>query len=218
MKIYVLHYKKLIERKEHIKNEFKKYNLNYEFYEKFDKEELNNEDLKIFNNNLRDSEKSLTLKHINIYKEISNSNFDYALIFEDDVFLENDFNNILNKYITLLPNDWDMLFIGNGCNLHVNDIIKDKFIYKKDSKNSYTRCTDSYLISKKCATKITNYIDNLHNLNKFPYIHSPIDFLLNDILKNINANVYWCEPTIVSQGSQKQGNCKTKRFESSIKG
>ncbi len=214
MKIYVLHCKTLVERKKHIINELGKHNLTYEFYEKYDKNELSKEDLLKFNPKLRETEKSLLMKHLNVYEEIINKNIPITLIFEDDVFLENDFNNKLNKYMKELPNDWDMLFIGNGCNLHIKDLVPNKFIYKKEHKNGATRCTDSYLITQKCAKKIIDFV-NSHS--KLPYINKPVDLWLNDVLKTLNINVYWCEPTIVSQGTQKQNNEKIKRFESSIK-
>jgi glycosyl transferase family 25 len=200
LKIYILHYKKLIERKEHIKKELNKHFLTYQFYEKYDKEELTKEDLSLFSTRLRDSEKSLLCKHIYVYREMIQNNDDYILMFEDDVVLDENFNQKLNTYLKELPNDWDMLFIGSGCNLHIpkNEIKKDVFIYKKSHKNGSTRCTDSYLIRKKCAQNIINIINNTKNY----HISKPADWWLNDMLRNIDANVYWCEPTIVKQGTQ----------------
>ncbi len=208
IKIYVLHYKKLIERKEHIKKELNKHCLSYEFYEKYDKEELTKEELQLFDNRLKDSEKSLLYKHINVYKDIIEKNHNCALLFEDDVILDNNFNEKLSKYINQLPDNWDMLFIGNGCNLHIpkKELKDNVYIYKKETKNGSTRCTDSYLIRKKCAEKIIKIV----NSNNF-FVKKPADWWLNEILHKINAHVYWCEPTIVSQGTQ------TKLFESSIK-
>jgi UDP-glucose 4-epimerase len=120
-------------------------------------------------------------------------------------------------YLSQLPEDYDMLFIGNGCNLHIpNNIIQsNKYIYFKnnipidcqlDIKNwnvnwgiGVARCTDSYLISKKCAQKILNYFNNIKVESS---INHPIDFWLNNIIKILNLNIYWAEPTIISQGTQ----------------
>lgn len=144
-----------------------------------------------------------------MYKEFIKGNDDYILIFEDDVILDNDFNSKLNKYLMELPNDWDMLFIGSCCNLHIhkNELKKNVHIYKKSHINGSTRCTDSYLIRKKCAQKI---IDVINSHTKY-VILKPADWWLNDMLRHIDANVYWCEPTIVVQGTQ------IKMFKSSIK-
>ena len=49
MNIYVVHYKKLIERKKNTENEFKKYSFNLIFKTDFDKENLSKEILRRFN-------------------------------------------------------------------------------------------------------------------------------------------------------------------------
>jgi len=92
-----------------------------------------------------------------------------------------------------------MLFIGSGYNLHINKeiITDDKHVYK----NPYTRATDSYIITNKCAKKLYDYFVNDANdtNNK---ITVPIDMWLNRAILYNKLNVYWCEPTIVCQGSQ----------------
>jgi hypothetical protein len=93
-----------------------------------------------------------------------------------------------------------MLFIGNGCNLHIdsNEIVPNKFIYKKNlNSSSITRCTDSYVVNKKCASKLCEYINTLQYK-----INIPVDFWLNVAAKDTGLNVYWAEPTIVTQGTQ----------------
>ena len=72
MKVFITHYNKLIERKQHILNQFNKNNItNYEFIEYFDKDLLNNDELNQFNKNLKKGSISLMLKHLYIYKEIA---------------------------------------------------------------------------------------------------------------------------------------------------
>lgn len=208
LKIYVLHYTKLTDRKSHIDAELKKHNLTCEFIEVFDQEVLSKEDLSLFRKNLRLSEKSLTLKHKYAYEKIVKEH-DFALIFEDDVILDDQFFTKMAQYIEELKRvdrNWDMLFIGNGCNLHIpsKEIVAGKCIYAKSHGNGATRCTDSYLIHKKCAQKLLDYMKD-HTFDK------PIDWWLNDALRNIDAKVYWCEPTIVKQGTQH------KKFKSSIR-
>jgi hypothetical protein len=98
-----------------------------------------------------------------------------------------------------------MLFIGDGCNLHIekNKLINDKNIYQKClyptnwGGDGAGRCADSYIISKKCAKKLCEYINNLSYK-----INLPIDWWLNVAARDNNFKVYWAEPTIVTQGSQ----------------
>ena len=108
--------------------------------------------------------------------------------------------NTLTNYIHQLPNDYNMLFIGDGCGFHIpKETLKDGInIYEKClSPTSWggagaTRCADSYIVNKTCAQKLCTY-NNAINI--------PIDWWLNFACRDNNFKVYWGEPTIVSQGS-----------------
>ena len=207
MKIFVLHYSKLVDRKKYILEQFNKENIiDYEFIEKYDKDEITDYESNIFDINYKKSTMSLHLKHNYVYNLIANNNdYDYALIFEDDVILCDNFIEKLNSYMTQLPENFDMLFIGDGCNLHIEShrLIPNKNIYEKCSYptgsggDGVSRCSDSYIISKKCATKMCEYINSLKSK-----INLPIDWWLNVASRDNNFKVYWAEPTIVTQGTQ----------------
>ena len=199
-----MHYSKLTARKQNILEQFQRLNItDYEFIEKYDKSELLEKDLYRFYN-VSLSAISLTLKHFLAYREIAEK-YDHALILEDDVILSDRFVETLNIYISELPNQYDMLFIGDGCNLHIekNKLINGKHIYKKClhptqwGGNGASRCTDSYIVSNKCALKLCNYLDSNSYMITFP-----CDWWLNVAARDNNLDVYWAEPTIVTQGSQ----------------
>jgi GR25 family glycosyltransferase involved in LPS biosynthesis len=206
LKIYVIHYTKLIERKKILLNEFEKYYLNYDFIEQYDREKLLENDLSIFDNKLPKSHCAITLSHIYAYTKIINSMYKYNLIFEDDVVLDKNFSNKLKKGLNELPDDYDMLFIGNCCNLHIPTSMIDssKCIYNKSINptpwggNGATRGTDSYLVSKTCAKKLIKYINNL----KKGEIQLPSDWWLNKVIRDLNLKIYWMEPNIVTQGTR----------------
>jgi GR25 family glycosyltransferase involved in LPS biosynthesis len=204
MKVFVIHYKKLVERKKFILEQFNKNNItDYEFVE-IDRDELQNQDLSIFKPKYSNWQIAILLSHFYAYKEIAEK-YENALILEDDVILCNNFMKNLTKYMEELPNDYDMLFLGNGCKFHIpsNQLIKGKYIYKKCNEptewggNGATRCTDSYVVNKKCALNICQYIKPL----KYE-ISSAIDWWLNDTIRKNNFIIYWAEPTIVTQGTQ----------------
>lgn len=211
---YVIHYTPLKERKQFLLNEFNKHSLIYHFIEDYDRENLSDEDLKIFdtkfnyfnNISMSKSQCGITLSHINAYKKIMNNEYKYSLIIEDDVILDDKFGDKLNKGLEQLPDDYDMLFIGNGCNLHIplNKRRPDKFIYKKCREPTDwgglggTRCTDSYLVSKKGAKKLMSYISKL----KEGAINIPIDWWLNQVIQDLKLEIYWMEPTIITQGTE----------------
>jgi len=205
MKIFVLHYSKLVDRKRHILEQFNKQGIiDYEFIEKYDREDLQDCDMLLFDKCVKKSNISLTNKHFYVYNIIA-ENYEYALILEDDVILCDNFIEKLNNYITQLPENIDMLFIGDGCNLHIekHKLIPNKNIYEKClyptswGGNGASRCSDSYIITKKCANKMCEYINNL----KYE-ITLPIDWWLNVATRDNNFKVYWAEPTIVTQGTQ----------------
>jgi len=204
MKVFVVHYKKLVQRKISIINQFAAHNINdYEFIE-IDRDELQNHDQNMFAAEYSNPQRAITLSHFYAYKQIADM-YDSALIVEDDILLSSGFMASLTRYLTELPADYDMLFLGDGCGLHIPQtmLIKDKHIYKKTiyptpwGGNGATRCTDSYVISKHYAKKLCDYIQHL------PYkINQPIDWWLNTAARDTLSTVYWAEPTIVTQGTQ----------------
>ncbi|MBM4225968.1 MAG: glycosyltransferase family 25 protein [Gammaproteobacteria bacterium] len=214
MKIFVLHYAKLTERKRHIIEQFERHGItDYEIIEKFDKDLITDDECPEFSRdyiNNRRAELSLHLKHIYTYRLMVRENYDQVLIFEDDVILSEGFIPLLNLYMTQLPKEYDMLFIGDGCNLHIPISMQtpNKYIYEKClhetawGGNGAAKCTDSYIISNMCAKKICDYIDTLITAVDTKKINLPADWWLNQVARELTLKVYWAEPTIVTQGSQ----------------
>jgi len=205
MKVFVLHYSKLIERKAHVLNELIRHNItDYEFIERFDKHELTELEKADFTPTYATNIMSLFLKHIHAYRLIS-EHHKHALIFEDDVILHSNFGKKFYAYMTQLPETYDALYIGDGCSLHIPLYMqtKSKNIYIKCLEATSwgglgsSRCTDSYLISNACAKKLLEFWDN-----KTEPVSGPIDFWLNQAGVAKKLEVYWAEPTIVTQGSQ----------------
>ena len=209
MKIFVHHYSKLTHRKQHIIKEFEKHGItDYEFIEKFDKDTITDDECPEFSRAYvtnRRSELSLHLKHLYLYRLMVQENYEEVLVFEDDVILSNGFIAILAEYMKQLPRDYDMLFIGDGCNLHIprNQLIPNQYIYEKClhetvwGGNGAAKCTDSYIIHQRCAKKLCDYVSSLSKK-----IDLPVDWWLNEAARDLVLKVYWAEPTIVTQGSQ----------------
>jgi glycosyl transferase family 25 len=213
MKIFILHYSKLAERKESILKQFQEQKItDYEFIEDFDKDNLTEKELGRFQN-LGTAKISLILKHFLAYEKISEK-YKEALILEDDVLLSDGFVNKLAEYMKELPKTYDMLFIGDGLDFHIpeNEIIPGKHIYRKglnstpSTGDGASRCADSYIVSNKCAKHLSDYIKKSNKK-----IDKTLDFWINNAARDLTLEVYWAEPTIVSQGSF------TGKFETSLK-
>ena len=202
MKIFVINYKKLVDRKKYMLEQFEKHNItDYEFIE-IDRDELEGYDLskmEIISNPLI----AITLSHLYAYTEIKNK-YDEALILEDDVILCDNFMTVLDNYMKQLPKDYDMCFYGSCCNLHIqpHNLIPDKNIYKKSVEATdwcigSTRALYCYTVSKKGALNVCDYVDNIKCK-----INLITDQWINVVASDINLNMYWAEPTIAIQGSE----------------
>ena len=210
-KIYVAHYSPLKERKEVLSKKLTDYGVEAHWIEdeptERDIERLHINTPLLWNHKIENldysgpiphkqltkSEISIAFKHLKIYKDIIANNIQTALVLEDDVVFDNDFINNFNFNLMSTPNDWDLIFIGAGCNLRIpkNRRIAGKVAYKKEHPAS--KCMDSYLINYSASDKIYNTV--------IPFT-LPIDFEINYHMRVHDMTVYWWEPPIIKQGSQ----------------
>lgn len=188
MKFFVIHYTPLIERKEMIIKEFNKENINnYEIIVKHDREKIDFELLNKYNN-LKLSEISLFLKHVEVFKKEYD---DIIIVLEDDSLLPNNFINKINELISEAPENWDIIFCSESCNLH-NQKIDNKLLYE----NIYARGTGMYILNKSVAKKLKYIYDNEETINY------PIDHWFSYIYKKYELKYFWSEPTLIIQGSE----------------
>ncbi len=193
-KIFIVHYKPLTERKKYLIDKLNNMKIiNYEFIENYDRnstsKEIMNEYFKL--DNLNPAQICITIAHISIYKKIVNENLGMCLILEDDAIFDNNFVVDFNKYIDCCPDDIDIGSLNDGCQFHANQITSEKIWYK----NTITRTCCAYLITQKCCEKILKTI--------IPF-NKAIDHELNHQINIHNLNIYWAEPTIVTEGSDEK--------------
>lgn len=211
-KIYVIHYKPLFERKEYLDKILPLLEIPFEYSSRFDREspEINDINLidlsdsnrdkrnvyyekyisRIYEGAVRDSWKANLLEHYHIFKDFAESNLDNILIFEDDVVFNEDLKEALQAYCKALPEDFDTLYIGSGCNLSLPYSTSD--IIGKHP-NYCSKCGDSYIVSKKAAKKIVETCLPLY---------CNWDWELNYQQAMHQMNVYWVVDPIVRQGSE----------------
>lgn len=212
MKTYVAHYNKLTDRKANIEKLFKlasypdyQFVTNEppkEFIDEFysASEELWYERVSQLNyggpitfKKLSKAEISLLYKHYIIFNKIIEGGDEEVLVLEDDVIFSTSFAQELKDVLNDVPDDWDFVFLGSGCNLRVpkENLIENKLCYLKTHPAS--KCTDSFLITKAAAQKILSSL--------MPFV-LPIDFELNYHMFLHDMKVYWVDPPIIKQGSQ----------------
>jgi len=189
--IFVVHYSPLVERKEYLTKKFNELNItNYTFYEEYNRNTTSQETMDSYFKlkNLNPAQICITIAHLEIYKKIMSEGYSTCLILEDDARLCDDFKNKLESYMTSLPKDFNLAFINDGCGLHATNIVPDKIWYNKNI--SRTCC--AYIINKKTCELLVK--------TAIPFTFA-IDAEINKQVIDNNLIIYWCEPTIVSDGS-----------------
>jgi len=93
------------------------------------------------------------LSHIKLWKYIIDNNIEFATVFEDDIIFHQHWNEIVNKYITETPNDYDIIYMGGQMEYVMGDPISSTMVW----------CTHAYIISLKGAKKILKAILNHPN-------------------------------------------------------
>ncbi len=237
-KIYVCHYTPLKERKEHMIEQCKKYNIekNVIFVHKYDQEHIPKKILNVFDTNaLKMSEISLFLKHMYCMGGILQSNKPYGIIMEDDVIFKDNFLNNFNKITAELPKYFDILHVGVFP--FKKEFIKQKKrlqpIPKNANKIGYFRDmsdtmvfpwtgnnkgTDFYIISNSGCKKFMQLF-NYWARNK-KKIHIPIDCYIGQMMLPTKTSIWWCDREITLHGSYSERGGQDKsmgtKFTSSI--
>lgn len=196
-KIFIIHYDKLVERKENMLKQLSILNLKAEFISNKGKDKLLLEEKQKFIN-ISDSEISTFLHHFECYKQIIEQNHEYALIMEDDAILCDKFCQRLQKYLNDLPKDWDILYIGEGQISVPNSIIK-RFrglvnIFRKPIDGF--KFTDFYLIRNRACKKFVEKFNNEQGK-----INLAVDHYLHTFINEYGLKALIGEPKLVSQGS-----------------
>ena len=114
------------------------------------------------------------LSHKKIIQYSYINNLSNICILEDDVVFKNNFHEDFKRFINMVPNNWDMIYLCGNNFIGLNKI--NNLVYKTNG----TLTTSSYII------KNTIYKDIL-NIPDSPI--KPIDSYYLDLHKKINAYV-----------------------------
>jgi GR25 family glycosyltransferase involved in LPS biosynthesis len=114
-KVYCINLDRRPDRLENFKKEVNKFNLGeFERFSAYDGKQLN-----LTNEyNLKPGEIGIIKSNLDIIKDAKKNNYKTILIIEDDCVFNDEIINFEN-YFKLLPNDWDMLYMGGNHNTHM---------------------------------------------------------------------------------------------------
>jgi GR25 family glycosyltransferase involved in LPS biosynthesis len=184
-KVYCLNLDSDIERFEYVKQQFEKHNLNVTRYPGILGSEIKQEDYPDYIK--KDSwllknkcgSTGCYLSHIKIWDEIlESSDINQALILEDDINLDSDFNEKLQKYFKMVPDNWDLIYLGTGKMRGTN--INNKIMKPKIGNYiGHNNGTFGYMIKKSSIPKLKKLI--------LPIDHKTIDYVIRSNFGKIKA-------------------------------
>jgi GR25 family glycosyltransferase involved in LPS biosynthesis len=204
-KIYYINLDRRPDRNSHFLNQSSKFNMNNVIRfrgidglsYKFTKDEKN-----MFKNAdfiMSDAEPKIMgnqLSHYYILKDMIKNNYNFIIIFQDDVILREDFNTQINKLIENVPHDAEIINFGfhKTANLkdfealNINDPIESQVQSKQDINDAVcilaenvNPCSLAYLVTLKGANNLVNYFNTVGFLRATDWNYT--DYLTS---KNIN--------------------------------
>lgn len=114
MKNFVISLQSATERREHINNEFGKHNVNFEFFDALTPDTAKDYALSLGLNldsiSLTPGELACMMSHVAIWEKAVDNHIPYITIFEDDVYLGEDAEKLLNSTDWIQP-DWHIIKI-----------------------------------------------------------------------------------------------------------
>ena len=166
--VYLINMDKDTERLEKVTKECKKFNINFERFNgvnplKLSKKELNKYVSKTCQNICPYGLIGSGVSHMKIYEDALKNNYKNILVLEDDVYFSEDLYEELNKAMTELPEDYDILYLG------CFGICDKEQVYNMDLNLLFHLYTN---FLKKFKSTCKNECEKKLN-NKYKYLHIP---------------------------------------------
>ncbi len=203
-KVYVVHVSTDKVREQHMMEELGKFNIPFEFMMKGDKSEITPELVTEYfigdemASEIGTPQQSCSYKHLSIYEKMLEDGVEDALVFEDDIYLSENFVQVFNDTISELKQldqerqDKALINFENSTLqiIHPSRLEEGKHLYESPK----SRCAGAYYMNKALAKAITEHRIS-HKCNKI------IDWYHNELVREIDLQHYWCHPPVVEQGS-----------------
>ena len=166
--VYLINMDKDTERLEKVTKECKKFNINFERFSgvnplKLSKKELNKYVSKTCQNICPNGIIGCGVSHMKIYEDALKNNYKNILVLEDDVYFDDELYEELNKAMTELPEDYDILYLG------CFGICDKEQVYNMDLNLLFHLYTN---FLKKFKSTCKNECEKKLN-NKYKYLHIP---------------------------------------------
>lgn len=136
------------------------------------------------------SEIGIMASHYVAWKNFLNTDFEYMLLFEDDVWVNGNFLELFAERYKELPDDWEAFYF---CAPLANRNLRwldgsDKSISKSLCEPYHNWSSAGYAISKSGAAQLVDYVENKYSM------HLPLDWFI--LQKNAIEKVYSIRPNL----------------------
>ncbi|MCL2798805.1 MAG: glycosyltransferase family 25 protein [Endomicrobia bacterium] len=205
IKGYVIHVKDDTVREKHMKEQIENISMPVDFILDGEQKDITKEIIEnFFSGYMRSSlmqglelgTASCTYKHLLAYKDIVKNNIPYGVVFENDIILEKNFNEIIFKAIEEIKKRNLKNFVISLEDTMLRYVprskrIKGQLIYRNPNM---IRFAGAYLFDIEYAKNMINYVD-------MKGCDTVIDLFINKIDMEKVIDIYWLHPTIAAGGS-----------------
>ena len=195
---YVISLTSADQRREHIKQEFAKKEVDFQFFDAITPEValvlVENMGLNYNNDYLSQGELACLMSHVSLWKKAVDKNLPYIVIFEDDVYLGENANFFLNND-EWFKQKWDVI------KLEVTQprvVMSSSPEFKMDFRTLYELDyphlgAGGYIISNLCAKKLLEHIENME------FLLPADEILFRDLVNSEKYKVFQLSPALCVQ-------------------
>ncbi len=155
MKTYIINLLTRPDRKDFMGSQMEKGDLDYEFIKAVDGKMLSDQEIDTVTLNfsashLTKGEVACALSHLSIYQKMIDNNIDIALVLEDDVYVPDNIDSVLQKILSIEQNNKPNIYLLSDVEAYIENSSLYEGIYRIESA-SKAHC---YVINKTAAKKM----------------------------------------------------------------
>jgi formyltetrahydrofolate-dependent phosphoribosylglycinamide formyltransferase len=210
VKGYIVHVKGDAVREKHMKEQIKNINIFFDFILEGQQEDLTKEviektfsgefknvlDLSYKNDYFNLGTASCTYKHLLAYRDVVKNNFPFGVVFENDIVLGKNFNEIFFKALDEIKERGLKNFVISLEDSMLRYVarskrVKGRLIYRNQGM---IRFAGAYLFDLEYAKNMLAYVDSKG-------CNDVIDWFINNRDREKIIDIYWLHPTIATGGT-----------------